>query len=103
MQQRHNALLLAAEEKCAEKNCEENAFKDTWVQCDDCNKWRKLPCNPAALPDSWSCRLNPNPAFTLCETAEEHWSDSDEDQEEELAPRAMPNASGEVPPMTAGI
>jgi hypothetical protein len=87
VQQRHNALLLAAEEKCAEKNCEENAFKDTWVQCDDCNKWRKLLCNPAALPDSWSCRLNPNPAFTLCETAEEHWSDSDEDQEEELAPR----------------
>ena len=22
------------------------------LQCDDCNKWRKLPCNPAALPNS---------------------------------------------------
>ena len=95
MQQRHNALLLAAEEKCAEKNCEENAFKDTWVQCDDCNKWRKLPCNPAALPDSWSCKLNPNQAFASCEIAEEHWSDSGEDQEEELAPRCAKRKRGD--------
>ena len=43
--------------------------------------------NPAALPNLWYCNLNPIQAFASCEIAEEHWSDSDEDQEEELAPR----------------
>ena len=95
MKQRLHEQLLAAEEKCAAKKCEENACKDTWVQCDDCNKWRKLPCNPAALPDSWSCKLNPNQAFASCEIAEEHWSDSGEDQEEELAPRCAKRKRGD--------
>ena len=87
MKQRLHEQLLAAEEKCAEKKCEENACKDTWVQCEACDKWRKLPRNPAALPNLWYCNLNPIQAFASCEIAEEHWSDSGEDQEEELAPR----------------
>ena len=82
VKQRLHEQLLAAEEKC-----EENACKDTWAQCEACDKWRKLPRNPAALPNLWHCNLNPNQAFASCEIAEEHWSDSGEDQEEELAPR----------------
>lgn len=31
-----------------------NASKDSWIQCDDCSKWRKL--NPeSAFPDSFTC------------------------------------------------
>ncbi|XP_051760646.1 MORC family CW-type zinc finger protein 3a isoform X4 [Ctenopharyngodon idella] len=38
----------------------------TWVQCDDCLKWRKLPdgIDTNKLPEKWFCRLNPDPQFS---------------------------------------
>uniref|UniRef100_A0A8C3M8Y4 Uncharacterized protein n=1 Tax=Geospiza parvula TaxID=87175 RepID=A0A8C3M8Y4_GEOPR len=35
----------------------------TWVQCDACLKWRKLPDGIEHLPEKWYCSLNPDPQF----------------------------------------
>ncbi|CAJ1944433.1 unnamed protein product [Cylindrotheca closterium] len=55
-----------------------NATKDDenveWVQCEKCEKWRKLPPYMAAdeLPDKWYCSLNTwNEASASCEAAED--------------------------------
>uniref|UniRef100_A0AAY4BVC1 CW-type domain-containing protein n=1 Tax=Denticeps clupeoides TaxID=299321 RepID=A0AAY4BVC1_9TELE len=52
----------------------------SWVQCDRCLKWRRLPdgidCN--ILPEMWFCSMNPDPQFRSCHVEEEP-----EDQEEE--------------------
>lgn len=35
----------------------------TWVQCDNCLKWRRLPDGVESqnLPDKWFCYSNPDP------------------------------------------
>ncbi|NXE07583.1 MORC3 protein, partial [Lophotis ruficrista] len=43
----------------------------TWVQCDGCLKWRKLPDGMEHLPDKWYCSLNPDPQFRDCDVPEE--------------------------------
>lgn len=45
----------------------------TWVHCDSCQKWRKLPdgVDSKKLPDKWYCHLNPDPQFRNCEVEEE--------------------------------
>ncbi|XP_075767763.1 MORC family CW-type zinc finger protein 3 isoform X1 [Pelodiscus sinensis] len=43
----------------------------TWVQCDSCLKWRKLPDGIDRLPDKWYCSLNPDPQFRNCSVPEE--------------------------------
>ncbi|XP_060785431.1 MORC family CW-type zinc finger protein 3-like isoform X1 [Neoarius graeffei] len=69
------------------KNCTQ-AFEDTakrpdqtWVQCDDCLKWRKLPdcIDGKLLPKKWFCHMNLDPQFRNC-TVEEEPEDSDEEQ-----------------------
>ncbi|XP_042314295.1 MORC family CW-type zinc finger protein 3 isoform X2 [Sceloporus undulatus] len=35
----------------------------TWVQCDSCLKWRKLPDGIDRLPEKWYCSYNPDPQF----------------------------------------
>ncbi|KAI7808314.1 MORC family CW-type zinc finger protein 3 [Triplophysa rosa] len=52
----------------------------SWVQCDDCLKWRKLPdgINPDKLPEKWFCRMNPNTEYRKCETPEEAEDNGDE-------------------------
>jgi hypothetical protein len=45
-----------------------------WVQCERCEKWRKLPPHVAAddLPDVWYCSLNTwNPASASCDAPED--------------------------------
>lgn len=45
-----------------------------WVQCEKCEKWRKLPPYMSAdeLPDTWYCTMNTwNPGAASCETAED--------------------------------
>ncbi|KAG9348791.1 hypothetical protein JZ751_029108 [Albula glossodonta] len=41
----------------------------SWVQCDACLKWRRLPdgidCD--LLPDKWFCQMNPDPQFSCDE------------------------------------
>ncbi|XP_056367977.1 MORC family CW-type zinc finger protein 3 [Oenanthe melanoleuca] len=43
----------------------------TWVQCDACLKWRKLPDGIEHLPEKWYCTLNPDPQFRNCNVPEE--------------------------------
>ncbi|XP_031957036.1 MORC family CW-type zinc finger protein 3 isoform X2 [Corvus moneduloides] len=43
----------------------------TWVQCDACLKWRKLPDGIEHLPEKWYCSLNPDPQFRNCNVPEE--------------------------------
>ncbi|MCI4378212.1 hypothetical protein PGIGA_G00213260 [Pangasianodon gigas] len=52
----------------------------SWVQCDECLKWRKLPdgIDTELLPDKWYCRMNPDPQFRSC-TVEEEPEDSDDE------------------------
>ncbi|XP_007423389.1 MORC family CW-type zinc finger protein 3 [Python bivittatus] len=43
----------------------------TWVQCDTCLKWRKLPDGMDDLPEKWYCSYNPDPQFRNCNVPEE--------------------------------
>ncbi|XP_069569704.1 MORC family CW-type zinc finger protein 3a [Brachyistius frenatus] len=53
----------------------------SWVQCDGCLQWRKLPdgIDCSKLPDKWYCSSNPDPQFRSCQEEEEP-EDSDDDQ-----------------------
>lgn len=45
-----------------------------WVQCEKCDKWRKLPPHVSAdeLPDVWTCNLNDwNPSSASCDAPED--------------------------------
>ena len=44
-----------------------------WVQCDQCEKWRKAPADiTATLADTWHCSLNTwDPAHASCDAPEE--------------------------------
>jgi len=45
-----------------------------WVQCENCEKWRKLPLRISAedLPDKWYCHMNTwDPSTASCDVAEE--------------------------------
>jgi len=45
-----------------------------WVQCEKCEKWRKLPPDISAdeLPDTWYCSMNTwNPSSASCNAAED--------------------------------
>lgn len=46
----------------------------TWVQCDACNKWRKLPELTAmqlVADGTWTCSMNPDGLRNSCDSAEE--------------------------------
>mmetsp|Transcript_1749 Transcript_1749/g.2595 ORF Transcript_1749/g.2595 Transcript_1749/m.2595 type:complete len:162 (+) Transcript_1749:35-520(+) len=45
-----------------------------WVQCDSCDKWRKLPANisPDELPHEWHCTMNTwDTRIATCDASEE--------------------------------
>ena len=56
----------------------------TWVECDRCKKWRRLPFASArqVLPRVWLCEMNPDPLHDACEYEEEREEDP---AEEDLA------------------
>ena len=62
------------------------ANKESWVQCDSCNKWRRIP---AVLADKleddvpWQCHDNPNTAFASCSTKQELTNEEIDQEEEE--------------------
>ncbi|XP_014381833.1 MORC family CW-type zinc finger protein 4 isoform X2 [Alligator sinensis] len=45
----------------------------TWVQCEECLKWRKLPdkIDLSSLPEKWFCYLHPHPKYKSCSAPEE--------------------------------
>lgn len=66
-------------------------FQDVcWACCDLCEKWRRVPCKEADLPDRWACCDHPSGCFT-CETAEEEM-DEEEQWDGKTAGRPEPTA-----------
>ena len=62
------------------------APKDSWVQCDSCNKWRRIPAAVADQLDEnvpWHCQDNPNSAFASCSIPQELSNEEIDQQEEE--------------------
>ncbi len=58
----------------AEKSEEVGASKQEWVQCDQCEKWRKVHPQISAdnLPDVWNCSMNTwDKNLASCSAAEE--------------------------------
>lgn len=47
--------------------------RDNWVQCDHCEKWRRLPAyvNMDTLPKEWYCKLNKDTNYNSCDIPEE--------------------------------
>ncbi|KAF3812512.1 hypothetical protein GH733_019314 [Mirounga leonina] len=68
-------------EKTSQENFETSAITrpipkipdQTWVQCDECLKWRKLPgkVDPSTLPARWFCYYNSHPKYRRCSVPEE--------------------------------
>ncbi len=55
-------------------NAGEDEDNVEWVQCDKCEKWRKLPPHISAdeLPDIWNCSMNTwNPSNASCDAEED--------------------------------
>ncbi|KAJ0396748.1 hypothetical protein P43SY_009703 [Pythium insidiosum] len=65
----------AAKMKDAEHKISPTASKqDDWVQCDKCQKWRRLPnhVNVSELPATWYCKMNRwDKRFNKCSAPEE--------------------------------
>ena len=68
----------------------------TWVQCDRCDKWRRVRMSEEELPEQWYCELNDDPAYASCDVAEEQMGEEEgegegedsESEEENLGPTA---------------
>ncbi|XP_019851025.1 PREDICTED: uncharacterized protein LOC109581390 isoform X2 [Amphimedon queenslandica] len=56
-----------------EKSCKDNQQHQEifiWVQCDNCQKWRKIDKN-ATVGEMWYCSMNPDVSFQSCDQPEE--------------------------------
>ena len=49
----------------------------SWVSCDECGKWRRIPVSEDQLVDvhHWTCSVNPDPAFNVCSVPQEFEDD----------------------------
>ncbi|XP_072288369.1 MORC family CW-type zinc finger protein 3 [Eucyclogobius newberryi] len=61
---------VAKEQENTNKGNTENG--PTWLQCDECLKWRTVPVGHySVIPENWSCSQNPNPRYRSCSSQEE--------------------------------
>ena len=56
----------------------DDAGLHTWVQCDACDKWRKIECRKDEVPDEWYCHMNPDTAYNSCQAQEEQVSEEED-------------------------
>ncbi|KAG1676074.1 hypothetical protein FOA52_014939 [Chlamydomonas sp. UWO 241] len=59
---------------------------DSWICCDACSKWRRIPAAMADTLDDdaqWTCADNPNRAFASCSMAQELTNEQIDDQEDD--------------------
>lgn len=66
---------------------------DKWVQCDTCDKWRRVPSG-VSLRGQWECVQNPDRGFASCMVAEEKWSDDEWLPDSDAAGAEKPNRRG---------
>ncbi|XP_021859343.2 F-box protein At3g54460 [Spinacia oleracea] len=49
-------------------------YNETWIQCDACQKWRRLfDDNLADSTTAWFCSLHTDPLYKSCDAPEESW------------------------------
>jgi hypothetical protein len=61
--------------------------QSTWIQCNACEKWRRLPSQSSTEPDLdiWVCAMNADTQFAACDIAEEEMgSDEELDSDTEM-------------------
>ncbi|KAE8621506.1 hypothetical protein XENTR_v10004855 [Xenopus tropicalis] len=57
---------------------EQNSPDQTWVQCNSCLKWRKVPDGvKISEDDAWDCSMNTDPRFRDCSVPEEPGANDD--------------------------
>ena len=98
-QAEHVAAALAAEEHAPEPGYDDEptTTEETWVMCDDCEKWRRVTVT--SLRDcakTWRCENNPDARFASCEAAQE-LSNDEIDQLLGLAPKPAPTGPAAAP------
>ncbi|CAI0461886.1 unnamed protein product [Linum tenue] len=71
---KHASNSLVSGVKSAAANCPMS--NETWVQCDSCGKWRKLPASINTLGAAWFCSMNTDPTHQSCKDREELWDKS---------------------------
>lgn len=73
----------------------EKAVSQEWVQCEKCEKWRKLPLHISAkdLPEIWYCNMNTWDASTASCEAEEDKADPNVKEYTVMAPNAVNRVS----------
>ena len=73
----------AAPHKKSPRSKPNNYSGPVWVQCDSCEKWRRLLSieDPSSVPDHWTCSMNDDSEHAQCSTLEEVWSDLGDSQE----------------------
>ncbi|KAJ8246677.1 hypothetical protein GJAV_G00254190, partial [Gymnothorax javanicus] len=59
----------------------EKSADQNWVQCDSCQKWRKMPdgIDVSKLPEQWHCHQNHDHNYRSC-TVDEELADSEEEE-----------------------
>ncbi|XP_034340591.1 MORC family CW-type zinc finger protein 4 [Arvicanthis niloticus] len=92
-------------EKISQENFETSPISrripdQTWVQCDECLKWRKLPgkVDPSILPARWFCYYNPHPKYKRCSVPEEQ-ERIDEDLHQSKAKQQVETVEKKQKPM----
>ncbi|KAI9084705.1 hypothetical protein K1719_033349 [Acacia pycnantha] len=70
--------LCATFEEGAEKPAVDSIeYNDTWIQCDACQKWRKLADSSMANTNvAWFCCMNTDPLYQSCSIPEQSWHNS---------------------------
>ncbi|OIT32406.1 PREDICTED: F-box protein At3g54460 [Nicotiana attenuata] len=57
-----------------EPSAENCVINETWIQCDACQKWRRLAeAGVADATTAWFCSMNTDPLYQSCSVAEDSW------------------------------
>lgn len=75
--------------------------RDTWIECDRCKKWRRLPGRTHRMvAQVWYCEMNPDPLHDDCSYEQESDPEEMEEGEEEAA-AAGASSSAALPSLSA--
>ena len=80
------------------KRGEGETTRCTWVACDRCDKWRRLPPDVSKkLPAVWYCSMHPDPARRRCAAPEEEASEGEvEERTQRVRPKLWREPAAKV-------